>query len=451
MSKYPADSALTGALFGTAEMREIMSDRALIGAMLEVESALARAEASLGLVPPEVARQIADAAKLERLSLDAVASSTRVVGYPVVGLVAELGRAAGAEASKYLHLGATTQDIVDTALVLQLRRGFSLLRRDLIGVARSLAAKAVRFRDTPVAARTHLQHAVPTSFGLKCAAWAAPLVAHIERLDQAAPRMFVVQFGGAAGTNASLGTRGPAVAVALARELGLGVPIMPWHASRDTIVEGAAIAGLICGSLSKFALDFALMAQTEVGELSEPRADGGGSSSTMPQKRNPILSEYIGAAARMVAGLVPVMFSAMAQEHERAAGGWQAESAALPQIFVLTAGALAHSRHLAESMTIDSTRMRRNIDLSDGLIMSEALAALLTPALGRAEAHHLVQAACDRAIAQRTSLREVASRDTVIMRNLPPEGIDAAFDPENYLGAAGAYVDRVVARIAALK
>ncbi|HVA79074.1 MAG TPA: 3-carboxy-cis,cis-muconate cycloisomerase [Candidatus Binataceae bacterium] len=451
MSVNPADSQIFGSLFGTDEMRDLISDRAQLAAMLEVEAALARAEASLGIIPREAAATIPAAARVELLSLDKIAASTRTVGYPVVALVAELGRAAGADAARYIHLGATTQDIVDTALVLQMRRAVAVLRRDLIVTARALADHALRYRDTPIAGRTHLQHAVPTTFGLKCATWAAPLAAHVARLDQAAARIFVVQFGGAAGTLAALGANGPAVAAALGRELDLGTPDLPWHVTRDGLAEAAAICALICGSLSKFAFDIILLTQTEVAEVFEPHSASAGSSSTMPQKRNPILSEYILAATRAVHAMVPIVFSAMTQDHERATGPWQSESLAIPQIFTLTAGALARARDLAAGMIADPARMRRNLDATRGLIMAEALAAFLTPSMGRAAAHHAVARACDRARAEDRALADVVADDAELGRRLSREDIQRAMNPASYLGSAGVFVDRVAARVAALK
>lgn len=451
MSVNPADSQIYGSLFGTDEMRDLISDRAQLAAMLEVEAALARAQASLGIIPHEAAEAITAAARIEVLSFDEIAASTATVGYPVVELVAQLGRAAGADAARFVHLGATTQDILDTALVLQMRRGVAIIRRDLIATAHALAEQATRYRDTPIAGRSHLQHAVPITFGLKCATWAAPLATHVARLDQAAARVFVVQFGGAAGTLASLGSSGPAVAEALARELDLAAPDLPWHVTRDSLAEVAAILALVCGSLSKFALDIVLLSQTEVAEVSEPHAEGAGSSSTMPQKRNPILSEYVLAATRAVHALVPIVFSAMTQDHERSTGPWQSESLAIPQIFTLTAGALARVRKLAAGMIADPARMRLNLDATGGLIMAEALATILTPAMGRAAAHHAVSRACDRARDENLALGDAITEDAELGRHLSREEIERAMDPARYLGSAGIFVDRVAARIAALK
>ena len=447
MSVHPADSEIYGALWGTAEMRALFSDATQLQLMLDVEAALARAEAKLGLVPQQVAEAITKAARVENLRIERIAEGTRETGVPVPALVSELGRAAGEEAARYIHLGATTQDILDTALVLQVRRALEYLRRDLVALARTLAGRASEFRDTPMAGRTHLQQAVPITFGLKFAVWASPLAAHVERLDQAARRVLVVQFGGAAGTLAALGANGVAVAEALAHELGLGVPDLPWHVARDTMAEIVALLGLVCGSLSKFALDVTLLMQTEVAEVFEPHVPGRGGSSTMPQKRNPVAAEYIIAAARGVHGLVPLMLTAMAQDHERATGPWQSEALALPQCFVLCAGATAHALAIAGGMTIDAARMRRNLELGGGLIMAEAVSTGLGPVIGRAAAHHVLQRVSDRAIAEGKTLAQALRDDAEVRRLLSDEQIDRLTNPAAYLGSAGAFVDRVIARI----
>jgi len=440
----PIDSAIFGALFGTEEMRAIFSEQAYLQAMLDVEAALSRAEAGLGLVPQEVANAVTGAAKVENLRLDEIARSTVKVGYPVVALVRELGRAAGGEAARFIHLGATTQDILDTALVLQMRSGVAAIRRDLVATAQALGRLARRYRDTPMAGRTHLQQAVPITFGLKCAVWVAPLVAHVERLDQAWRRAAKIQFGGAAGTLAPLGPNGIAVARALAEELKLELPDLPWHATRDTVAELCSMLGLICGSLGKFAFDVMLLMQSEVGEVAEPYEAGRGGSSTMPQKRNPIASEFILAAARAVHALVPVMMGAMIADHERASGPWQSEPLALPQCFVLTAGALAQARQVAEGLTVDEARMRRNLELDGGLIMAEAASSALTRAMGRAAAHHAVEQACARALGEQRSLREILSEDPNVRAHLSEEEIGRMVDPASYLGSTTEFIDRTL-------
>ncbi len=451
MSVNPAESQIWGSLYGTDEMREIFSDRTHLQCMLDVEAALTRVQAQLGLVPAHVAAAITTAARVENLRLEQIAASTRTVGYPVVGVVKELGRVAGEEAARYIHLGATTQDILDTALVLQMRRACVVLRRDLLALARKLAEQAVRYRSTLMAGRTHLQHAVPITFGLKCAVWAAPLATHIERLDVATHRTLIVEFGGAAGTLAPLGTNGVAVMEALAHELGLGIPDLPWHVVRDGLAEVVAILGLICGTVAKFALDITLLTQTEVAEVFEPHVAGRGGSSTMPQKRNPIASEYILAAARGVHALIPLMFGALASDHERGSGPWQTEPLVIPQCFVLTAGALAHACAIAEGMTVNVERMRQNLGATGGLIMAEAVAAALTSVLGRAVAEETVTHACNRAMAEGRTLRETLRDDSTLRPHLSDAMLEHLLDPASYVGSAGTFVDRLVTKITALK
>ena len=284
----------------------------------------------------------------------------------------------------------------------------------------------------------------PITFGLKCAAWLQPFPAHVARLDELRPRVELVQFGGAAGTLASLGARGVEVMEGLAGELGLGSPAAPWHVARDGFAEAVGFMGLLCGSLAKIATDIILLAQTEVGEVSEPYVAGRGGSSTMPQKRNPIASEYVLASARMVQALVPVMQGAMAQDHERATGPWQAELLALPQAFVLAHGALWHTVEIAEGMVVDVARMRRNLDATGGLIVAEAVMMGLAPHLGREAAHHAVKHGCDRALAEGISLADALMAEPEVTARLDRAAIDALTDPAAYLGSADAFISRVL-------
>jgi 3-carboxy-cis,cis-muconate cycloisomerase len=446
MTVNPADSKVFGGLFGSETMRVLFSDRQRLQCMLDVEAALARTQARLGIIPHEAAMAISAAATIDRVSFAEIAASTRVVGYPVVALVKALGAAAGDDAARYVHWGATTQDIVDTALVLQIRAGLDLVERDIVTIGRALAEKAVRHRGDVMAGRSHLQHALPITFGYKCAVWLAPLLDAIERLRQLRPRVLRVQFGGAVGTLASLGTSGRAVNIGLAQELRLAVPDAPWHVDRAGLVEAACLLGLVCGSLAKFATDIILLMQTEIGEVFEPYQAGRGSSSTMPQKRNPIASEYIIGAARGVHALVPLLLGAMAQDHERATGPWQSEQLALPQIFVLTSGALAHAKTLAEGMTVDTERMRRNLDSTGGLILAEAVMMALAEKIGRGAAHDAVEHACARAIGTQRRLHDVLAEDAAITAHLKLPTLARLAVPANYVGEADAVVDRVIGR-----
>ncbi|MDB5372977.1 MAG: pcaB [Belnapia sp.] len=447
MPVNPADSPVFGALYGTAAMRDCMGEMAFLQSMLDVEAALARAQAGLGIVPAEAARTITASAKADRLDLPALAAATRNTGYPVVGLVNQLSALAGPEAGRWTHWGATTQDIMDTAVVLQIRAGLALIRTELLAVNAGLARLARDHRATVMAGRTHLQHALPVTFGYKVAVWLSPLLTMVERLDQLRPRVERLQFGGAAGTLASLGEQGIAVQDALAGELGLAAPDIPWHVSRDGIAEAVGFLGLLCGSLSKLATDVILLMQTEVAEVAEPHQEGRGGSSTMPQKRNPISCEYIIAQSRGVHALVPQMLAAMAQDQERGTGPWQTEPLAVGQAFLLAHGALAQARVLAEGLTVDAARMRRNLDSTGGLIVAEQVMMGLAPKLGRGEAHHVVHQACDLALQRSIPLAEALLADPRVAALASPAEIARLTDPSAYLGSTQAFIDRVLARI----
>jgi 3-carboxy-cis,cis-muconate cycloisomerase len=443
MPVNPADSPILGTLYGSDAMRTVFDETTYFQRMLDVEAALARVQGRMGIIPAQAAAAIVAAANVGNLSTSDLAASARNVGYPVVGLVAGLSKAAG-EAGGWTHWGATTQDIMDTATVLQVRDGLNLIEAALKTILAALVAKADTHRSTVMAGRTHLQQALPVTFGLKCAIWAMPFLAHVDRLHQLRARVQMVEFAGAAGTLASLGDQGIPIMEALAVELNLGAPLAPWHVCRDALAETVSFLGLVCGTLAKIATDIILLAQTEVGEVAEPYVSGRGASSTMPQKRNPIASEYILAAARMVQGLVPVMLGAMAQDHERATGPWQAEALALPQAFVLTHGALLHTQAIAEGMVIDAAKMRTNLDITHGLIVSEAVMMGLAPVIGRGEAHHVVKHACDIALLEQVSLADALERDPVVSARLDRAAIEKLIDPANYLGSTQGFIDRVI-------
>jgi 3-carboxy-cis,cis-muconate cycloisomerase len=446
VSISPIDSAVYGGLFTTPAMRAVFSDHARLQRMLDVEAALARAEVKLGLIPADAAAEITAKADVARFDLAAIGKGTELVGYPIVPLIKALGQACAGDAGRFVHWGATTQDIVDTGLVLQLRDGLDLICKELEGIEVALADLALRHRDTPMAGRTHAQHALPITFGFKCALWLAPLQRHRVRLARLRDEVAVVQFGGAVGTLASLGADGVRVMAALAEELALGVPPIAWHVGRDGLAEVVGFLGLLTGSLAKIATDVALMMQAEIGEAAEPYQEGRGGSSTMPQKRNPIACEFILACAKNVRELVPVMLDAMVQDHERATGPWHAEWIAVPQAFALTAGALHHARTMLEGLSVDPARMRRNLEISQGMISAEAVMMALAPQVGREQAHHLVAAACHRAIAGGRHLRDSLAEDSEITRHLSTERLDELLDPRNYTGLAAEFVDRVLAQ-----
>jgi 3-carboxy-cis,cis-muconate cycloisomerase len=424
-------------------MREIFDERALVARYVEVEVALACAQGRCGVIPADAAEEIAVRSKPEALDLDLLRQETELVGYPILPLVHQLGRMCG-EAGRYVHWGATTQDIMDTAVVLQVRDALAAIDTDLTEVRRILVRLAKRYRDTPMAGRTHLQHALPITFGYKAAVWLAMFDRHAERLAQLRPRVLVGQFAGAAGTLASLGDRGLDVQKALMEELGLGVPVATWHVARDGLAEAVGFLGLLTGSLGKVGFDVMLLASTEVAEVHEPFVAGRGASSTMPQKRNPISSELIVAAAKAVRQHAGLMLDAMVQDYERATGPWHAEWIALPESFVLTAGVLHQAKLMLGGLVVDEERMRKNLGMTSGLIVAEAVMMGLAPHLGRNEAHDVVYAACRLVERDGGRLADVLAGMPEVSSRLNREALERLTDPANYLGMAPQMVDRVV-------
>jgi len=438
------DSLLFRDAFGTPAMRAVFDDEALLGRYIEVEVALARAEASCGVIPAGAAAEIAARCNLAGLDRDLLRVETDNVGYPILPIVHQLAKQCGG-AGRYVHWGATTQDIMDTATVLQIRAGLALIDADLAELRGILVGLAAKYRDTPMAGRTHLQQALPITFGYKVAVWLAMFDRHAERLDQLRPRVLVGQFAGAAGTLASLGDKGLEVQAALMAELGLGVPAATWHVARDGLAETVNLLALITGSLGKVALDIMLLAATEFGELYEPFVPGRGASSTMPQKRNPISSELMLAAAKAVRQHAGLMQDAMVQDLERATGPWHAEWIAIPESFVFTAGALHQAKFALGGLIVDEARMRANLGMSRGLIVAEAVMMGLAPHLGRQTAHDVVYAACRVVNEQVGTLAEALGRDAEVRAHLDEAAIARMTDPANYLGQAPEMVDRLLA------
>jgi len=439
------DSALFRDMFGTAEMRAVFSDEALVGRYLETEAALARAQARAGVVPQSAADAIHAAAQAVVIDFDKLRRETEIVGYPILPLVHQLSEAAG-EAGRYVHWGATTQDIMDTANVLQLRSALDIVDRDLKELRDCLADLARKYRDTPMAGRTHLQQALPITFGYKAAVWLSSIDRHIERVEQALPRILVGEFAGAAGTLASIGEGGLEIQKFFCEELGLGQPSMTWHVARDGIAEAVTLLGLITGTLGKIATDIMMMSATEFGEVSEPFVPGRGASSTMPQKRNPISSELMLAAAKAVRQHVATMLDGMIHDFERATGPWHLEWVSLPESFLLTASSLANARFMLAGLVVHERRMRENLDLTHGLIVAEAVMMAAAPKLGRQQAHDVVYEACRKAIEGGGQLADILADMPQIIDALGSvEAIRHHCDPANYLGLSGQLVDRVLA------
>ena len=430
-------------LFTTPEMAELFSPRAMVAAMLRVEWALARALSRAEVIPTAAADAITAACRIELYDPDAIFADTTTAGSPVIPLVRVLTERVDEQARDYVHWGATSQDIADTAMVLQMRAGLALLRRELHDVAHCAATLAERHRYTMMPGRTLLQHAAPITFGLKAARWLALTVRQMRALDALRADSLPLQFGGAVGTLASLGVAGIDVEAFLAEELALPQPYLPWHAERDRIGTVAATLGVAASAMSKIAGDVALHSQTEVGELSEEVMAGKGGSTAMPQKRNPVDAMSAIASARLAVALVPVLISGD-QEHERALGAWQAEWVALPQLFRHTAGAVGHVRQLLGGLEVHHDRMLRNLQLAGGTLMAEALTVALAAHVGRVEAQQLVKAASERALRDGIMLKQAAIEHTRISDILSQDEISQALNPSRYVGSSNAFIDRAL-------
>lgn len=443
MASSVLDSILFKDSFGTPEMRAIFDDVGLIRKYVEVEIALAKAEALCGVIPQEAADEISHKCTADTLDFDLLRHETEIVGYPILPLVNQISKQAG-QSGGYVHWGATTQDIMDTAVVLQIKDAFVLIESEINKLRLTLSDLAQRYRNTPMAGRTHLQQALPITFGYKVAIWLDMLDRHAERLEQAKPRILVGEFAGAAGTLASLGTKGFAVQKEMMNILNIGVPTSTWHVARDGFAEATNLLGLITGSLGKIAYDVMLLAANEFGELYEPFVKGRGASSTMPQKRNPISSELMLACAKGVRQNAGLMLDAMVQDLERATGPWHAEWIAIPECFILSAGALNQANFMLSGLIVDEAAMARNLDMTKGLIVAEAVMMGLAPYIGRQEAHEVVYEAC-RVVNERGGrLADVLNGMVSVNSRLDPQLIEQLTNPANYLGMAQDMVDRVV-------
>jgi 3-carboxy-cis,cis-muconate cycloisomerase len=438
---------LLDSLFRSPAVDNFFTDRAALQGMLDFEVALARAEARVGVIPASAAAAIASKCRAELFdtaSLAQAAARSGNIAIPLVKHLTALVTKKDKQAAHFVHWGATSQDVIDTGRILQLRSALDLITRDLDSLAQPLGALAQKHRSTLITGRTWMQHALPTTLGVKLAGWLDAIVRNRGRLSETRKRCLVLQFGGAVGTLAALASRGPDVASLLAAELGLGLPDLPWHSHRDRIAEIGVSLGLCAGTVGKIARDLSLHMQTEIAEFFEPAGEGRGGSSTMPHKRNPVSSAVMLQAAIRVPGLVSTLLTAMMQEDERGLGGWHAEWETLPDIVQLTAGAVHHLATIVPSLELDTQRMRKNLDLTHGLIYAEAVSMALGTKIGRAQAHELVEAACKRARKDKRDLRTILSADPKVGEHLSTADLDRLFDPRNYLGAAEEYVYRVV-------
>jgi 3-carboxy-cis,cis-muconate cycloisomerase len=436
-------SDLFGTLFVPDSTRAAVGDRAWIAAMLEFEAALAAAEARAGIIPGEAAAAIAAACDPERFDAEALGRDGRAAGNPAVPLVRALTQAVERDAARFVHWGATSQDVLDTAAMLVARRALALIEDELDGVAAACARLADEHRSTAMPARTLLQQALPTTFGLKAAGWLCAVEDARRRL---AGLSLAVELGGAAGTLGALAPDGTRVLGYLAEELGLEEPVLPWHTSRGGVAEIGAALAVAAGALEKVARDVTLLAQTEVAEVAEPAGPGRGGSSTLPHKRNPVGSVLAIACAERVRAEASILLAAMGQEHERAAGGWHGEWEALGGALAYTSGAAAAVHEVVEGIEVSPERMRENLDLTGGLVLAEAVGMALREQLGRTEAHGLVEAASHRAARSGRSFRDELLDDEAIGAKLSREEIERALDLDGYLNGAAALVDRALTR-----
>jgi 3-carboxy-cis,cis-muconate cycloisomerase len=442
MSISPSDSKIFGPQFNHAAIAGIFSDKQYVREMLSVEAALTRVLGKLDVIPAEAAERIVKASAGLEVDLDQLREGTEQSGFPVIELTHQLRAQVGNDAQRYVHWGATTQDIMDTARVLQIRDALDVVELDLQKVIANLAELVRRYRDLVMPGRTHTQHALPITFGYKVASWLEPLLRHRERLAEMKPRVLVLQFGGASGTLAAYGTAVRDLYPALGEELNLNLPSIPWHTQRDGFAEIAGWLSLVSGSLAKMAQDILLLAQSEIGEIRETQDISRGGSSAMPQKTNPIQSELILAAARGNAALLSAMHGALVQEQERGTHGWQLEWIALPQMFALSASALAKAADLSGGLDVDEDRMRANIQASHGTMMAEAIRMALADVLPPADAEELLKNATQTALAESRPLIEIVRESSDV--DLEWESLS---DESGYLGAAQWFIDRVLQRV----
>jgi 3-carboxy-cis,cis-muconate cycloisomerase len=439
------DSSIFRDIFSTEAMRRVFSDENRVQKYLDFEAGLAKAQARLGIIPKDAGEEIVRHCDASEMDFAKLKTQTERIGYPVLPVVQQLVGLCKDGLGEWCHWGATTQDITDSATVMQIREGLALVEADLNGIADALAHLARKHRDTPMAGRSNLQQAVPITFGYKMATLLAAFERHKQRLKELKSRVLVGEFGGAAGTLSSLSGRGLETQAELMKELNLGQPAIAWHTVRDTIAEVGCFLGLVTGTCGKIAFDVKLMMQTEVEELFEPFHEGRGSSSTMPQKRNPISSVYITALTSVVRQQTAALLDAMVEDHERATGPWEIEWIVLPEIFCLSAGALAQTLFVLNGLQVDEKRMRSNLDITKGLIVSEAVMMGLGPYLGRQYAHDLVYDICRKVVATGRPLVDLLAESAEITKHLDRAALAKLCDPANYLGEAGAMVDRVLA------
>ncbi|MFD7658866.1 3-carboxy-cis,cis-muconate cycloisomerase [Actinosynnema sp. NPDC059797] len=440
-------SELFDGVLAAGPVRDLVGDTAWLQAMLDFEAALALAQAEVGVIPVGHAEAIAAQCRAEHYSAAGIGARAAGIGNPAGPLVRALTARVGGPAAGHVHQGATSQDVVDTAAVLVTRRAVDAVLADLAACGDLLARLAAEHAATPQAGRTLLQQALPVTFGFTAAGWLSGLDAAAGRLRALGPRL-AVQYGGAAGTLAALGDRGPAVLAALARRLDLAEPVLPWHTERGRVGEVAGALAAVCAAVAKTAGDVVLLAQTEVAEVVEQGPEGTGGSSTLPHKRNPVAAVAASAAAAQSPGLVATLLANAAHEHQRAAGSWHAEWRPLTELLRCAGSAARWLRTCLERLRVDPDRMRANLDLTGGLLLAERVtAALVDSGVGRLDAHDAVTACCRRFPgpgAGGASLVDVLAGDPLVGAHLDRAHLARLLDPATGTGSAELFVARVL-------
>jgi 3-carboxy-cis,cis-muconate cycloisomerase len=438
---------LIESLATTDPLAKLFSDQSVLQALLDFEVALARAEARVGIVPDSAAENIAAAAKAQAFDIAALSHDmlrAGTVGVPLAKALTERVREKDAGAARYVHWGATSQDVADTALVLLLKRAQPVLAADISRLEQRLRKLSDDHKNTVMLGRTLMQGAPPITFGLKAAGWLGAVHRCKGRLDSSFAEILILQFGGASGTLASLGDKGAAVAAELANELGLACPGAPWHTHRDRLANFLCDCAVLTASLGKIARDISLLMQNEVAEVSEAGGQGRGGSSTMPHKHNPIGSALTLAAAQRVPGEIAAFLSAMVQEHERGVGGWQAEWPIVASVIQSTGLAAASMAEVVEGLSVDAPRMRANIDATRGAVFAERAMMLLAPKMGRDAAHMLVEEATRKSVAQAKNLSEVLAEMSDVTQHIELSSLRQLEIPEQYLGSAEIFREALV-------
>ncbi|WP_107942175.1 adenylosuccinate lyase [Metasolibacillus fluoroglycofenilyticus] len=444
MKSHMIDSEVYKDLYGTEEMRAIFSDTAMIEKWILFESALAKVEGKLGIIPKEAAEEIQQQGKLESFDLGEICRGIVFTSHPLVPFIRQYEELCSKDYGEYIHFGATTQDVIDTAFILQLKDAYEIIRKQTSDIIEVLSVATKKYENTIMAGRTHGQHALPITFGYKLACWLAEMKRNYKRLCEIQERVFIGQFSGASGTLASLGHMAMKVRQEVIEELGLHVPVITWHTSRDNIAELANVYALIAGTVGKIANEIINLQRTEIAEVEEGFEEGKIGSSTMPHKRNPMVCEYTVGLSRLIRMQIPLLYDSLVQEHERDMGLWLVELEVMPEISIYLNKMLSDMTGVLQNMRVYENRMRENIDITQGLILSEKVMFELSSAIGKQTAHEVVYAASMRSYERGTSLRNEIAADENVNKFISEEILDEILDPGRYLGLCKEFINNVL-------